>query len=85
MPFVTQVVPMEILYFIGKSGRWLKMCNLSVIQGSQMSVRPSHWGLDLSPGCDFVAPGTSFQYIWLVPGAGKTLDNELSVTKLIKD
>lgn len=50
--FVTQVVPMEILYFIVKSVTGSKMCNLSVIQGSQMSFRLSHWGLDLSPGCD---------------------------------
>ena len=31
-----------------------KTCDLSVIQWSQMSFRPSHWGLDLSPGCDLV-------------------------------
>lgn len=74
--FATQVVPMEILYLIGKSVRRRKMCNLSVIQGSQMSVRPSHWGLDLSPGCDlplccsgnFVSVDSVSSWSWENPG-----------------
>ena len=74
--FVTQVVPMEILYFIGKSGGGSKMCNLSITQGTQMSLRPSHRGLDLSPGCDlplccsrnFVSVDLVSSWSWENPG-----------------
>lgn len=43
------------------------------------------WTSDQDVALHFAAPGTLFQQVWLVPRAGKTLDNELSVTKLVKD
>lgn len=86
--FVTQVVPMEDPSLYRKLRQRVKKC---VISASSSGVRcPSGYPTGVWTSVQdvtfyFISPGTRFQQVWLVPGAGKTLNNELSVTKLIKD